>query len=256
MTGLHPSAQPHGGRFGIRDWIPADSRVQLRKSEITFAKLLKEAGYERPLRQVAPERQDGRHQPKPGDHGYEHWMATQNNASPSHKIRTTSSATARPSASSKGILHPARGRGGRVHRERPGRSRSRRVWPSTPRTCRSAVPGGSRSRYPRIPRTFGLHGNMTWWTTSSAGSSRRPSTSRRSPTRRSWYSRGQRPGEGAAPGGRAAAPAGAAGRKRHMTEGGIRVPGIVRWPGQGQPGHATADAPVVGALDFPPILGI
>jgi arylsulfatase A len=45
------------------------------------------------------------------------------------------------------------------------------------------------------------------------------------------------------------------GRKRSMYEGGIRVPGIVRWPGQIAPG-VRVDAPVVGSDLFPTILGI
>src|SRR3954467_13907803 len=45
------------------------------------------------------------------------------------------------------------------------------------------------------------------------------------------------------------------GRKRSMYEGGIRVPGIVRWPGHIKPG-ITADAPVVGSALFPTVLGI
>ncbi|HVJ82329.1 MAG TPA: sulfatase-like hydrolase/transferase [Planctomycetia bacterium] len=45
------------------------------------------------------------------------------------------------------------------------------------------------------------------------------------------------------------------GRKRSMYEGGIRVPGIARWPGRIQPG-TTADGPVIGSDLFPTILGI
>jgi arylsulfatase A-like enzyme len=40
-----------------------------------------------------------------------------------------------------------------------------------------------------------------------------------------------------------------------MYEGGIRVPGIVRWPGHIRPG-TTADAPVIGSDLFPTLLGI
>jgi len=45
------------------------------------------------------------------------------------------------------------------------------------------------------------------------------------------------------------------GRKRSMYEGGIRVPGIVRWPGQIEPG-TTSDAPVIGSDLFPTVLGV
>lgn len=44
------------------------------------------------------------------------------------------------------------------------------------------------------------------------------------------------------------------GRKRAMYEGGIRVPGIARWPGHIKPG-ITADGPVIGSDLFPTVLG-
>jgi arylsulfatase A len=45
------------------------------------------------------------------------------------------------------------------------------------------------------------------------------------------------------------------GRKRSMHEGGIRVPGIVRWPGIIKPG-TVCNAPIVGSDLFPTILNI
>lgn len=43
------------------------------------------------------------------------------------------------------------------------------------------------------------------------------------------------------------------GRKRSLYEGGIRVPGIARWPGR-IPANTTADAPVIGTDLFPTVL--
>ena len=40
-----------------------------------------------------------------------------------------------------------------------------------------------------------------------------------------------------------------------MYEGGIRVPGIVRWPGHIKPG-TTVDVPVIGSDLFPTVLGV
>ena len=45
------------------------------------------------------------------------------------------------------------------------------------------------------------------------------------------------------------------GRKRHSWEGGIRVPGIVRWPGHVQPG-TESDQPVIGTDIFTTICDI
>jgi arylsulfatase A len=81
ITGRTPS------RSGIYDWIPRDSVVYLRSSEITIATLLKQAGYD--TCHVGKWHLNGKfndpEQPQPGDHGFDHWMSTQNNAIPSHE---------------------------------------------------------------------------------------------------------------------------------------------------------------------------
>ena len=45
------------------------------------------------------------------------------------------------------------------------------------------------------------------------------------------------------------------GRKRALYEGGIRVPGIARWPGRIKPG-TTCDVPVIGSDLFPTVLAL
>jgi arylsulfatase A len=81
MTGRTPS------RVGIYDWIPPGHVMHLRKEEVTIATLLKQAGYA--TCHVGKWHLNGKfnskEQPQPGDHGFEHWMSTQNNASPSHE---------------------------------------------------------------------------------------------------------------------------------------------------------------------------
>lgn len=80
MTGRTPT------RVGVRDWIPEDSPVHVRRSEITIATLLKKAGYA--TCQSGKWHLNGEFnkpsQPQPGDHGFEHWFSTQNNAYPNH----------------------------------------------------------------------------------------------------------------------------------------------------------------------------
>ncbi len=81
MTGRTPS------RTGVYDWIPGGHVMHLRRSEITIATLLKNAGYD--TCHVGKWHLNGKFndpaQPQPGDHGFDHWMSTQNNAGPSHE---------------------------------------------------------------------------------------------------------------------------------------------------------------------------
>ncbi|MDQ8197861.1 sulfatase-like hydrolase/transferase [Pelagicoccus enzymogenes] len=88
MTGRSPN------RAGVYDWIPPGTQrredrrdlVHMRASEVTIPQLLKQAGYATAMAGKwhcnsmfnTPE------QPQPGDAGFDHWLATHNNASPSH----------------------------------------------------------------------------------------------------------------------------------------------------------------------------
>jgi arylsulfatase A len=67
-------------RLGIRDWIPLDSGIHLPRSTVTVAQRLKQAGYTTCLsgKWHLNSRFDGR-EPTPGDFGFDHWFATQNN---------------------------------------------------------------------------------------------------------------------------------------------------------------------------------
>ncbi|MCL4108098.1 UNVERIFIED_CONTAM: hypothetical protein GTU68_012834 [Idotea baltica] len=88
MTGRSPN------RAGVYDWIPpagkaqADARnlVHMRKHETTVAQLLKSAGYATCMagKWHCNSAFNKASQPQPGDAGFDHWLATQNNASPSH----------------------------------------------------------------------------------------------------------------------------------------------------------------------------
>ena len=74
-------------RAGIYDWIPDKNVMHLRPHEVTVAKLLKSAGYA--TCHVGKWHCNGKfnskEQPQPGDHGFDHWFSTQNNALPNHK---------------------------------------------------------------------------------------------------------------------------------------------------------------------------
>ena len=75
-------------RTGVYSWIDDKSqRSHLRTSEVTLAEVLKQAGYATAhlgkwhLGLPTPERK----KPTPADHGFDYWFATWNNASPSHR---------------------------------------------------------------------------------------------------------------------------------------------------------------------------
>ncbi len=67
-------------RLGIRDWIPQGSGVFLPRDTVTTAKRLKDAGYTTCLsgKWHLNSKFNGQ-EPTPGDFGFDHWFATQNN---------------------------------------------------------------------------------------------------------------------------------------------------------------------------------
>jgi arylsulfatase A len=81
MTGRTPN------RSGVYDWIPNNHVMHLKDEEVTVASLLKAAGYD--TAHSGKWHLNGKfnsvEHPQPGDHGFDHWFATQNNASPTHE---------------------------------------------------------------------------------------------------------------------------------------------------------------------------
>ncbi len=88
LTGRSPN------RAGVYDWIPPSNgprpdrrdQVHMRKSEVTIPMLLKQAGYATAMagKWHCNSLFNSVEQPQPVDAGFDHWLATQNNASPSH----------------------------------------------------------------------------------------------------------------------------------------------------------------------------
>ncbi len=91
LTGRNPN------RAGVYDWIPnADPNqpprrsralVEMRKEEFTISRMLKQAGYATCMsgKWHCNAMFNSDKQAQPDDHGFDHWFATQNNASPSHE---------------------------------------------------------------------------------------------------------------------------------------------------------------------------
>jgi arylsulfatase A len=96
-TGLLTGRSPN--RAGIFDWIPeanektrANSKngrhlVHLRDQELTLPSLLRKAGYSTAMagKWHCNSQFNSPEQPQPGNAGFDHWFATQNNAGPSHE---------------------------------------------------------------------------------------------------------------------------------------------------------------------------
>lgn len=81
LTGRTPD------RCGVHDWIPEGNVMHLPRSEHTFAQLLRRAGYAtcHSGKWHCNGKFNSPEQPQPGDHGFDHWFSTQNNALPSHE---------------------------------------------------------------------------------------------------------------------------------------------------------------------------
>ena len=79
LTGRNPN------RTGVYDWIAG--AMYLKSEEITIAEQLKKAGYLTGLfgKWHLNSKFNSDKQPTPGDQGFDYWFATSNNASPSHK---------------------------------------------------------------------------------------------------------------------------------------------------------------------------
>lgn len=249
MTGRTPC------RVGIHNWIPMYSPMHVSRDEITIASLLKRAGYQ--TCQVGKWHLNGQFnlpsQPQPHDHGFDHWFATQNNALPTHHDPTNFVRNGQPVGTLRG--YSAQIVAGEAIRWLRKRESDRPFFlyvcfhePHEPinsaRRFRSlyAAPEGStlpnhHGNITQMDSAFGdlldaldrlhLRKNTLVFFTSDNG----PAITSRHPH-------------------------GSAGplrdKKGFVSEGGIRVPGILRWPGHTSPGEVS-DVPVSG-IDLLPTL--
>lgn len=258
LTGRNPN------RSGIYDWIPGGHPAHLKSAETTVAEVLGDAGYDTAL--VGKWHLNGHFNkagtPQPDDHGFDHWFATQNNASPRHENPTNFVRNGQP-------VGPLGGFSCRLVAQegiRWLRSRSAPERPFYLQVCFHephepvASPESMVRRYldsgaattpdqaqyfanvenldaavgdlVRALDTMGLADNTLVFFTSDNG----PETLNR-------YSRANRSHGSPGP---------LRGMKLHIYEGGIRVPGILRWPDRVAPGR-TEDTPVC-AVDLLPTL--
>jgi arylsulfatase A len=248
---------PH--RNGVYTWIAAGSEVHLRTSERTLAKLLQEAGYS--TCHSGKWHLNGRFnqpsQPQPGDHGYDHWFATQNNAGPSHKnpknfVRNGAAVGPLEGFSATLVADEA------VRWLREGRDQSKpfflTVWTHEPHPPVESDPR-FQSLYNDItdPDIRQHHGDVTQMDAGFGAVMKALDELKLADSTLVIFTSDNGPeGDGLTARNRGST-GGLRGRKRAMYEGGIRVPGIVRWPGKIR-AETICAVPTIGSDFFPTIL--
>jgi arylsulfatase A len=247
MTGRTPT------RVGVRNWIPEDSPMHLRQSEVTIAALLKRAGYA--TCHVGKWHLNGAFnkptQPQPSDHGFDHWFSAQNNAAPSHRnpnnfVRNGQAVGELQGYSAHLVADEA------LRWLQSGRDAAKPFFiyvcfhePHEP----IASDEKYAKLYPSPDATFSAHhGNITQMDDAFGRLMRGLDELKLRDNTLVMFTSDN--GPAITP----RHPHGSAGplrnKKGSVYEGGIRVPGIIRWPGKTQPA-GTSDEPVCG-VDFLP----
>ena len=251
-------------RCGVYDWIPAGKPMHLRREEVTVATLLKAAGYA--TCHVGKWHCNGKfnqpEQPQPNDHGFEYWFSTQNNAHPTHENPDNFVRNGEPVGRLEGYsstlivdeaigwLEKARDRQKPFclfvwfhspHEPVATADRFMAMYPNTA-TREQAVYFGNVTQtdyeFGRLMKALDAHGlrdDTFVFFTSDNG----PETlNRYRGASRSYGSPGP-----------------LRGMKLHMYEGGIRVPGIIRYPGKTRPGQVCHE-PVNGTDVLPTLCAL
>jgi arylsulfatase A len=250
-TGLLTGRTPT--RVGIHNWIPMLSPMHVPTSEITVATLLRQAGYETAL--AGKWHLNGQFnligQPQPSDHGFNYWFATQNNCLPNHRNPYNFVRNGIP-------LGPLQGYAAdlvsaeAVYWLREVRDKSKPFFlfvsfhePHEPIATHERF----EKLYPSADPSYAPHhGNITQMDAAFGELMGAVDdlklrentlvifTSDNGPAKTAFH------------------PNGSAGplrdKKGYVADGGIRVPGIIRWPNQTRPG-SVSDTPIIGTDILP-----
>ncbi|MDQ3624050.1 MAG: sulfatase-like hydrolase/transferase [Verrucomicrobiota bacterium] len=241
-------------RNGVFTWIPEGRDIHLRTSEIALPKLLKASGYTTCHAGKWHLNSDFNQptQPQPGDHGYDWWLATQNNAAPSHEHPHNFVRNGQPVGKVQDYSAPF------VVKEaitwlKEHRDKSRpfllAVWTHEPHYPIKSAPE-FKALYPGLTDDVQRehHANVTQLDHAFGQLMRALDEMQLAQDTFVFFTSDNGPeGDGIKTPGRGST-GGLRGRKRAVYEGGIRVPGLVRWPGKTKPG-STSDVPVIGS-DF------
>lgn len=242
-------------RNGAWRHLSGNGPSHLRASEITYPELLKEKGYTTchvgKWHLLSRQQFGDKTYPHPGDHGYDHWMATHNNASPSHKNPDNFYLNGKPIGETEGysaqLVAAEADRWLKDIRDKE-KPFVMSVWfhePHSPIATDSKFqdlyPGHKNAKYMGNISQLDHALGMVMDALDEQGVTENTFilfTSDNGPV----------PAFGGTTGG-------LRGNKRSEYEGGIRVPGIVRWPEHIKPG-TTSEVPVIGTDVFTTILNI
>lgn len=256
LTGRIPS------RLGVYDWIPAGHAMHLPREAVTIARVLRDAGYA--TAQVGKWHCNGKFnspdQPQPGDHGFEHWMSTQNNAGPSHQnpvnfVRNGQAVGALEGFSCQLVADEAiRWLRGKAAGEKPFYLHVCFHEPHEPvesppdlvKMYPQAKDEDQAQYFANVTNMDGAVGRLVQALDELQVSEQTMVffTSDNGPETLLRYGRNARRSHGS--------PGPLRGMKLHLYEGGIRVPGILRWTGRIKPGQVVSEP--VWSLDLFPSL--
>ena len=249
LTGRHPY------RNGVWRHLSGNHEAHLRASEITYPKLLKEIGYQ--TCHVGKWHLNSKPQfnndkfPQPGDHGYDYWFATHNNASPSHKAPNNFYRNRKPVGELEGYsaqIVAAEAVRWLVDVRDKSKPFALSVWfhePHSPIATDPRFTGLYKGHENRI-----YMGNITQLDHALGQVLQALDDEGLSDNTLVIFTSDNGPVErfGGTTGG-------LRGGKRSDHEGGIRVPGVARWPGHIKPG-TVSDVPVIGTDIFATVLDI
>ena len=249
LTGRHPY------RNGVWRHVSGNNKAHLRNSEITYPKLLKSIGYETchvgkwHLNSLPQFNTD--EFPQPDDHGYDYWMATHNNAHPSHENPDNFVRNGKPIGEQKGYSAQIVAQEATMWlTEKRDKSKpfALSVWVHEPHNPIATDPQFSKLYDGHKNSTY--MGNITQL--DHAVGDVMQTLDQEGVANNTLFIFTSDNGPVAKFGGTTG---GLRGGKRSDHEGGIRVPGIVSWPGHIAAG-TTSTIPVVGTDIFTTVLSI
>ena len=247
-------------RNGVWRWIPSNHQVHLRESEITLAELLKGKGYE--TCHVGKWHLNGKfnskEQPQPDDHGFDHWMATQNNAAPNHKNPKNFVLNGKEMGQLEGYSAPLVVKEGirwLKEKRKPNKPFFLNIWTHEPHLPIESSPEFMKP-YAEI-EDEGIrqhHGNITQIDHAFGNLMKALDQMDLTENTFVFFTSDNGPEGNGLKGRTRGSTGGLRERKRSSHEGGIRVPGIARWPGK-VPAGVENRTPIIGSDLFTSILG-